>query len=884
MRSVLLCFCLLSFIVTISFPILAQETTGRLEGRVLDAAGQPIAYANIMVTGPGLQGTRGTLTSSQGRFLMLVLPVGEYTVSISHVSYQERKFEGVRIRLGQTRTLGDVKLEERMYTTKEIVVEAEAPLIDPASTYMGANISSKEYEALPIDRSYQNMVSLLPQANQSYLGDPVNMAGSTGFENRYFVDGIDVTDSYRSWGGASLPYNFIEEVQVKMGGYEAEYRSSLGGTVDAVTYSGGNEVTGQVFGFFTNNMFTGTPRSLPDAKERGDFSLYDVGFGIGGPIQKDRLWFYTAYNPTFKREDVEMIGWGLINDWRTTHSFAGKLTWRANKHNTITFTAIGDPRRGRFVYLPRVRPTALDPLLYQVREGSLNFMLDGRHLIRENLLIESSISSSTCDNDFIPETEAGRVLPWFTDSTGSESGGGAEVDDVRSTVTMPRLKLTWSRGSHEIKTGLEYKETGLDFDNQMKGLFQNPDNSFTAAYWVMKGHVSNRIPSAFLQDSWRANDHLRLNVGMRWDGQYLISSEGKVAQRILDQWQPRVGFVYEPGRSRGQKIFGSFGRFYQELATSGILWHYNAANRSFDIHYDHNPLIDPSGGDTVITGTGAIQPENPDLEGQYFDEFTLGYERQVGENAKLGVRGVYRTLRQGIEDCCTPTGCIFGNPGSGSLSAWPHMKRNYSALELSYQQVMGERLSFLVSYVLSRTYGNYEGLFDSEYGNMWVNATGLFDTPEQLINGEGLLPNDRTHVFKLSGSYRIAEGLTLGAFSFLESGTPLNEWGHDYYPGAPPWGIILLRQRGSAGRTPTIWDLNLRVTYQPPFAAAGRWRPKMVADFLHLASQRRPVGYDQTHYFGVDAEGNQSDPNPHYGQPNNWQPPMAVRLGAEVQF
>jgi hypothetical protein len=273
------------------------------------------------------------------------------------------------------------------------------------------------------------------------------------------------------------------------------------------------------------------------------------------------------------------------------------------------------------------------------------------------------------------------------------------------------------------------------------------------------------------------------------------------------------------------------------------------------------------------------------MEGQYFDEFTLGYERQVGLNAKLGVRGIYRILRQGVEDCWSTqdNNYIFGNPGYGLLSEFPRMKRQYHALELSYQQTMGEHLSFLASYVLSRTYGNYEGLFDTEYGNGYVNATGLFDVPEQLNNGTGLLPNDRTHVFKLSGSYRIAGGLTIGAFGFLESGTPLNEWGHDPYPDQS-WRIILLRQRGTAGRTPSTWDLNLRVTYQPPFAAEGRWRPKIIADFLHLASERRPINYDQMHYNAVDTEGNQTDLNLRYGQPNAWQPPMAVRLGAEVQF
>ena len=228
---------------------------------------------------------------------------------------------------------------------EQVVVSGRAPLIDPAATFLGANLVAQDFAALPIDRDYRSMTTLLPQANQSFLGDAVNFAGSTGLENRYFIDGIDVTDPNRNVTGTSLPYNFVQEVQVRTGGYEAEYRSSLGGVVNAVTHSGGNEVHGQVFGFFLSNSLTAEPRLGALEPNKGEFARFDVGFGLGGPILKDRLWYYAAYSPAFQREDVKIPGGGSFEDSTTTHSFAGKLTWQASQRHTLTLTALGDPTR-----------------------------------------------------------------------------------------------------------------------------------------------------------------------------------------------------------------------------------------------------------------------------------------------------------------------------------------------------------------------------------------------------------------------------------------------------------------------------------------------------------------------------------------------------------
>ena len=184
----------------------------------------------------------------------------------------------------------------------------------------------------------------------------------------------------------------------------------------------------------------------------------------------------------------------------------------------------------------------------------------------------------------------------------------------------------------------------------------------------------------------------------------------------------------------------------------------------------------------------------------------------------------------------------------------------------------------MVSYVLSRNYGNYAGLFD--LGNSMVNQSPLPDLVEQIPNSDGLLPNDRTHIFKFSGAYTFTFGLTLGTAFIWESGTPLTNYGRFRNSGYS----YFISPRGSAGRTPSVWDLNFRLTYNLGNLLNSSLRPKIKLDLFHLFSQRTPVNYDQTHYYGQDANGQPSLPNSDFLNPTSYQPPFTARIGLEVEF
>jgi hypothetical protein len=228
--------------------------------------------------------------------------------------------DNVRVALGTTTSLGTIRLKEKAIQVGEVVVTSERPRIDQSTTSVGESFTNREIVDLPLDRNYQQISQLAPQASLSYYGDGISFLGATGKENRYYVNGTNVTEPEMDWDATLLPYNFIKEIRVRSGGFEAEYESSLGGVVEAITQSGSNELRGQVFSFYTNNRFSGERIAVGGPPKRS-FSQYDMGIGFGGPIVKDQLWFYLSYNPQFENEELFLNGQGNRNFVTNTQSY-----------------------------------------------------------------------------------------------------------------------------------------------------------------------------------------------------------------------------------------------------------------------------------------------------------------------------------------------------------------------------------------------------------------------------------------------------------------------------------------------------------------------------------------------------------------------------------
>ena len=854
--------------------VYAQDITGSIEGMVIDTIGSPLSGVNISLQSENLQGIQGTSTNDKGFFRIFALPIGTYKVKVSFIGYREIIFENVQISLGRTTNLGQIKLGPLSYSLPEVVVSGEKFSIDPTSTTYGGNLNAREFENLPVDRNYQSMISLLPQANASYFGDGVNIGGATGFENKYFVDGVEVTDPLLGDEGTSLPYNFIKEIEVKTGGYEAEFRSSLGGLINVVTHSGTNELHGSVFGFYTNNHFSRKRLIGTLDPAQGDFSNYDVGVSLGGPIIRDELWFFAAYNPTFNLRDTEVPSFGVSIDKTIRHSFASKLTWSVSQKLKLIFTITGDPTERKAIgYDITNYPIAgllnPDPFFQDLQEGGVNISLNGTYSMGQNILLRGFFSRIMKYDSGEPSTARGKDEILFWDFQTNIWGGGTYRKwDTYRYSNVGKLNGIFMFGLHILNAGIEYKDEGVDNQNYY-AIVVRGDSLYWVKFIGIGGKIYQRIPSVFLQDSWQITKSLNIHGGARWDAQFITAPNGDLRQKVKVPLQPRIGFTFLPDENGKQKIFGSFSRFAQEFSLFSSVDRLTDSTATYTITYDHDPRISSAGGDTsggIVLFT--LQHEAV-LNQQFFDEFNLGYEYAFGDNFYIGVQGTYRTLKEAIGGS--------KNLGSGVISYMPRPKRNYTALTITIEHQKGEHFNFLASYVLSRQYGNYGGLIDAvthvDVPNMnfyVADSTGTYQT--QIENG--LLPNDRTHVFKFSGSYKFSFGLTAGITFTAQTGTPLSKYGSDEL------NNILLSPRGTAGRTPSIWDLNARFIYEIPYLY--NWNTRLILDIFNIASQRKPVDVNQYRYL-ITSDGRYI-PSPSYGQAYRFQPAMSVRLGMEVNF
>jgi len=263
------------------------------------------------------------------------------------------------------------------------------------------------------------------------------------------------------------------------------------------------------------------------------------------------------------------------------------------------------------------------------------------------------------------------------------------------------------------------------------------------------------------------------------------------------------------------------------------------------------------------------------LEVENSDEISVGYERLIGSSLKLTTRAVRRDLRSsfqwGFDSTWTPH---LGTPGKGTFTFLPRPMRQYRSLEVAADGRWRE-LSYRASYVLSRNRGNFPGLFNSDQGIANPGGLGMFMFPVHAVNSTGSLHNDHRHVLTFSGSRRIKFGLTTGAFITAQSGSPVSAIGFT------PEGIpVFAEPRGSAGRTPWLWDVNVRLVEE--VRSTGRVRPRVLLDLLHVGNPQTPVRLIEEKY--EPQIGNAPVLNPNYGQPLTYQPPMMARLGMEVEF
>jgi hypothetical protein len=287
-----------------------SPTTGAIQGVVSDAkSGDSLAGVTVIVTRSGVS-TQSAITDDRGAYKIGNLPPGTYLVTFY---YLDATIERTDIVVGiQKVTPVYLKMGQASGGKGEVVrIEGYAPTIDPTSTAQGITIDKDYLKNIPVPgRTFESALGAAPGSQGDVLG--VAFSGSTSLENQYYVDGVNTTGLTFGTVGSPVINDFIEEIEIITGGYNAEFGRATGGIVNVVTKSGSNEFKGSIFGYMQPGLFTApaveTPSNSSSIDVVGNIGYRtDLGFEVGGPIIKDKLWFYVGFAPAFTRIDYTRI-------------------------------------------------------------------------------------------------------------------------------------------------------------------------------------------------------------------------------------------------------------------------------------------------------------------------------------------------------------------------------------------------------------------------------------------------------------------------------------------------------------------------------------------------------------------------------------------------
>ncbi len=285
----------------------AQIQNGQIQGVVVsDADGKPLPGVTVTVSGPALQGDQVEVTGADGRYLINQLPSGDEYVVRFYLGDAVVERPGVRIVQNKTLSIS-VTMPLKRVSREVKVIRERAPNVDTATANSGLEINEDVLRTTAVrGRTFESVLALAPGTVDPPRGQGgdigVSISGSTGNENSFIIDGLNTSDPNTGVVGTELHQYFIKEINVITGGYQAEYGRATGGIISIVTKSGGNEFHGSVFGslqpFQLQPSTVGRLGEALGLRRNADGLLYDYGFELGGPIIKDRIWFFVGFAPT----------------------------------------------------------------------------------------------------------------------------------------------------------------------------------------------------------------------------------------------------------------------------------------------------------------------------------------------------------------------------------------------------------------------------------------------------------------------------------------------------------------------------------------------------------------------------------------------------------
>jgi hypothetical protein len=785
----------LLLLVAVTAPAFAQPAqTGTISGVIRDATAAVLPGVTVTITSQDRGFARDTVSDQNGRYLFPAVPIGRYTINASLQGFETAVVTDNQVEVDKA-TAVEIGMKIGALTDT-IQVIGDTPIVDATNVTANTRLSRDEFEKLPVGRSYQALVGTAP----GVVGTGnVNAQGALTSNNLFIIDAVDTTDPTTGTFGTNLNFEAIQEVNVLTSAAGAEYGRAQGAIVSIVTKSGTNKFEGSAKYIFLNDNWDKQNTTVSEvdnaslARVKFDKINPSYSFTGGGPIVKNRAWFFGTYELSQITSPQRQTVGQTPEDYQQV---------REDKYANIRGTV--QLAEGHTAWLKYYRsPSDGFVIDYWGAAGerealtgqnqiAKNYAAQYSGVLRNNWSVEAAFADYS-SRITVATFEASNKLanaPIENQADGKYYNGATFdgfVDRPRQQFNLAsNWFLTPGGRNHDVKVGFDFQnmESGAEFKypnsqyyivesyNQATGaMVPSQRLDYQAGPSTSKG----KMLAIFARDKFQVTNRFFVEAGVRWDKQTGSSDIGTVTVST-NVVAPRLSGSYDLAGDGKTLVTGSYGRYYASIIQG---FSDSFANIPQQENYD---LFTWNGNRYVFTESvrvgGSNFTPNPDLKPYHMDEFTVGFERQFGQSMGAGVRFINRTWGNLIDDVRTfrPDRSI-----NRQVVNYKPAERHYRGLQLTMEKRFSNNWNAQGSYTYSRTIGNhfldnFSSLGDyldaqcSTATDLSIGTNGVIPCAEvnNGANKTGRPIYDRPHNLKFNAAYVRAIGpvnLTVGGLT-----------------------------------------------------------------------------------------------------------------------
>ena len=781
--------------------LVAQAQSGAVIVTVKDATGKPLANATVTLKSDKLQGTRSGVTDAQGVFRAPLLPPGDYIGTIRLDGYKTSSLTA-NVPLGGS-TSAEATLRQSDTAEAVVVVTSTQSKVDKSEVAVTERYNSEDIKKLPLGGSLAGITQLAPGITTG-AGGRTAIGGSATYENKFLVNGADINDNYFNTDVGLFIEDAIDQTQVLTNGVSAEYGRFTGGVINAITKRGGNTFDGSLRAAATNQNWNAV---LPSISASPGIAANDVraklvnkinttySVTIGGPIIKDKLWFFFA-GRSVKRETSNSLpgsGFQYVTKSEETR-YEGNLSWQVSDNHRILASYLS--REATFTNRAPLVANTADPAGLSNRKDPLSLTTlsyDGilSSNMNLNVMFTQKKQRITTSSPGRPGNNGGKAFwqspvfdPFGLLFNNHYFGTDPEDRDNQSIKAVLNMYLTGA-GTHHLKIGGEqFKEindsankqspTGYNIDasnvdysnvNSIKYDFDPADAYLEDWTLAPGGKFTSTYTSFFVNDNWSLNNHWNFTLGARlekWEG-----SQGNklYAKPSFQDITPRIGINYDPsgdGVWQYNFTYATYaGKANAAIVTAGTY----VGNPALYLYFYNGPIVT---GVTPSPTTPGFRRSDYDTIPFYVSdatlntrlsknfkapltiEYTWGMKHKISDNSNFTLLYIYRNQTRMFEDYIGDKGSVMIAGTPFSIIEWGNVtsqeaSRVYRALQGTYEvttDLYGGRLSARGNFTFSKLEGNYEGDGGNSPGGGTAIGNYTRAQPNSAATAHGRLAND----------------------------------------------------------------------------------------------------------------------------------------------